>query len=340
MTPPPPGREKPPLQRAAPPARLDSGSSHQKSLPLRFRYYFVMRLQKVFPLTVEAPDRTTPEALAVGALTVRPIIPGALVVPAEQTLDLTKPNSKADFQVTPLARGRLRGASVRVSQQGKPLGEVHLGMKGASQRLTWFLAVMTLLFPWWLVHVTQTNPLQGTIPTPVPVAANEQVAEKAVQPDGVPAPAPPGGQGIPERPPLPGNSEKIVAMKVRPGEYLDYSIKKTVWEHAPSVPYVIERPKTTVKGETPDAVSWTTKCLGEGYDYLCDNAANFHLGFYSAVCLLGLTVISWLTHKNMRRKLRRSVVLLAPQRRETGHQGISRTGLASDATVPLAEPID
>lgn len=120
------------------------------------RYSRRMKPQRVYKLVVELQGAGTSAAAPVF---VHPIIPGALVTPAELTLDPMVTGSKATFHITPLARGTLRGARLDIFHQGKLVQEIALGMRCVTQRLTWVLAVLTILVPAFLLYFTAYDPM-------------------------------------------------------------------------------------------------------------------------------------------------------------------------------------
>jgi hypothetical protein len=111
------------------------------------RYYSRMRLQRVYPLSVEVSPSAEGAVDSGAPVTVRPLITGALVVPPERKLDTGRPGARADFHVTALAKGRLRGALVEIHQPGQVVQTIPLQMKGTTQVLTWLLALLTILVP-------------------------------------------------------------------------------------------------------------------------------------------------------------------------------------------------
>src|SRR5262249_3567896 len=143
-------------------AHRASAASKGQRTNLKVRFYARMKPQRVYPLVVEVPGRSrtaTPGGLG-EAVTVRPLIPGAVVVPAEQTLDVSKPGNKATFQVTALARGRFPNSCVEVSQPGRPKQTIPIGVRGVTQRRTWVLLGLAVLIPALLFFITQ-NRLTG-----------------------------------------------------------------------------------------------------------------------------------------------------------------------------------
>src|SRR5204863_7596640 len=108
-----------PLARETPLPTRSTLSAQAKECRLGIRFYRRMRLSRVYPLSVQVPAAARGRAsLAAVPVRIRPLIPGAHVVPAEAELDLARPNAAVSFYVTPLAKGCLAGARVEVHQQG------------------------------------------------------------------------------------------------------------------------------------------------------------------------------------------------------------------------------
>jgi hypothetical protein len=95
---------------------------------------------------------------------VRPVIPGTLVTPAEQTLTATASPARVMFYVTPLVKGRIREARVEVGPPHGTSAEVTLPMRVVTQRLTKWLLLLTVVLPCVLFYYTAYQPLKGTIP--------------------------------------------------------------------------------------------------------------------------------------------------------------------------------
>jgi hypothetical protein len=149
------------------PAPAHREAAHHAQADLRVRYYFRMKLQRVYPLVVEVPRGTAARPVAGHApdpVIVRAVVPGAHVVPAEQRLDVTRPGETAKFYVTPLARGRLPGPHVEVFQHGRRIQDIPLRMKGVTQRATWILLALTLLLPAVVFYYTRSHKLSGDVP--------------------------------------------------------------------------------------------------------------------------------------------------------------------------------
>jgi hypothetical protein len=133
---------------------------------LRVRYYYRMKPQRVYPLVVEVPRGSAASAPVRDPVVVRPRIPGAHVVPAEQALDVNRAGTQVTFYVTPLARGRLPGPCVELLQHGRPAGAIGLRMKAVTQRRTWFLLLLAVLIPALLYYYTH-HPLRAVVPQPL-----------------------------------------------------------------------------------------------------------------------------------------------------------------------------
>jgi hypothetical protein len=106
-----------------------------------------MRPNRVYPFTVswKGGGRGSGEPVVV-----RLLIGGAQVVPVEHTLDPAKPDDRATFYVTPLAKGWLRGERLEVVQDGRKVQELRLPCKVTTQRLTWVLLLLTIVVAWWI----------------------------------------------------------------------------------------------------------------------------------------------------------------------------------------------
>jgi hypothetical protein len=117
--------------------------------PLSVRYYRLMKPQRVSTAEVSWKKARKSGELR-GEVTVRLIVAGAQVVPSEQTMNVARPDAKAVFYVTPLARGWLRNEKLEVISQGRKVQEIPLATKVVSQRLTWFLLFCTFFVPWFI----------------------------------------------------------------------------------------------------------------------------------------------------------------------------------------------
>jgi hypothetical protein len=148
-----------------------------------------MRLQRVFPLRVEVKRSDSQPGSGAGSLPaiVRPVIPGAQVVPAEEKIDASIPGSQVVFQVTPLARRRLPNARVEVHQKHRQVQQIPLDIKVTTQRLAWILLALAVLVPWGMSYLAQ-NPLQGEVyDLSPPIVGKDQVAPPAPK-GGAPRP--------------------------------------------------------------------------------------------------------------------------------------------------------
>src|SRR5438445_11556373 len=100
------------------PVRQDPGTGKFSPFQLNVRYYRVMKPHRVYPLVVELPRASAKPVAGQAPLIVKPIIGGAVVTPAEQALDLNAAGGSLTFQVTPVAKGRMRDSRVELAQQG------------------------------------------------------------------------------------------------------------------------------------------------------------------------------------------------------------------------------
>ncbi len=120
--------------------------------PLRIVYYRRMRLQHVYTFKIGWSGKETRPPAGAKPVTLRLLMAGAQVIPAEQTLDPAKPDASVSFHVTPLAKGHLRGERLEVLIDDRKVQEVRLRSSVTSQRLTLVLLALTFLVPWFLLH--------------------------------------------------------------------------------------------------------------------------------------------------------------------------------------------
>jgi cell division protein FtsN len=222
-------------------ARREAPVVRGRECQLGVRYYRRMRLQRIYRLVVEGPREGSGHA---GLLVVRPLVPGAAVTPAEQELDATHAGARAEFAVTPLARGRLRAAQVEVRSHGRLVQTIPLSMRATTQRLTWLLLALTILVPLFLLNATKYHKLSGTkfLDTP-----------KIEPAKGGPAPAP--DPALLLRPPdQPGNNEEQQADDPKKDENKKDSDKKNDADAKKDVDK-----KDTDKKNGPDAKKDTDK---------------------------------------------------------------------------------
>src|SRR5262245_30879526 len=146
------------------PVARDSGRAENTIAPLQVRYYRRMSPQRVYGVAVSWPkskdERRAPASTP--PLTVRLLMAGAQVVPAEHTLDPNDPAAKATFYVTPIAKGWLRNERLEILVGGRKVQEMPLPAKVAGQGLTIALLVLALLIPWFLLSYGKYSPLSLT----------------------------------------------------------------------------------------------------------------------------------------------------------------------------------
>jgi hypothetical protein len=280
-------------------------------------YYGTMRPQRVYPLVVEVPRGKG--ALALDAPTgivvvLRPVVPGALVTPAELAFEVSRPGARALFYVTPLARGRLPEASVRVLYDRRVVQEVPARMRVRAQGLTWALLLLALLVPPVLIHYTHYAPWRDQVLASRPVLKK---AEPAPHPQGA---QPGGGPGVgaPVEVPKPDTEEywRLGA----PGEVMTDRAGRWLQDNIPDVP------------GSRRASQGLAAAIGTTYGALCESAPDTHPGFWLGVLFLLLACASWLRRRPARVRWHGTVALAG---------GPSSLTLHSDQTaetLPLAPP--
>jgi hypothetical protein len=162
-SPPAPSERKPSSSVQAEAARPGPARDKPPEYKVEVSYYSTMKPRRVYPLVVEVPRGKG--ALAVDAPTgivvaLRPVVPGALVAPAELPLEVSRPGARATFHVTPLARGGLPGAGVRVFYDGRPVQELATPMRVKTQRPAWVLLFLALAVPALLCYL-RYRPVDG-----------------------------------------------------------------------------------------------------------------------------------------------------------------------------------
>jgi hypothetical protein len=101
-----------------------------------------MRPNKVYPVIVSCRDDGD-----FPAITLRLVMPGAQIVPVEQPL-----NQQVTFHLTPLARGKLRGAHLEVLNDGMKVRQIYLPCTVCTQRPTVIWLCLAFLVPWLILH--------------------------------------------------------------------------------------------------------------------------------------------------------------------------------------------
>src|SRR5262245_1580340 len=131
-------------------AARDEGRGDTGPAPLRVSYYCRMKPHRVYPWTViwqQGPNtRRGPDQ----DVTLRLVIAGAQVVPAEQTINASHAQAKATFFVTPIAKGWLKGQRLEVLVGGRKVQEIPLASKAVSQCRTLILLFLTFFVPWFV----------------------------------------------------------------------------------------------------------------------------------------------------------------------------------------------
>jgi hypothetical protein len=124
---------------------------------LKVQYFRRMKQNRVYPVTISWGSPPKPIG-AIKNVTVRLLGAGAQIVPTEQALDAARPDLKAFFFVTPLARGWLRAQRVEVLIQGRKVQEIPLASKVVCQCWSAFLFLLACLAPAFLIWWRGTDP--------------------------------------------------------------------------------------------------------------------------------------------------------------------------------------
>jgi hypothetical protein len=287
-------------------ARRDPPKPRGQEYDLSVSYYCTMKPRRVYPLVVEVPRRrgAVPADGPTGVqVALRPIVPGALVVPAELSLDVSRPGAQATFHVTPLALGRLPEARVLVFHDGRQVQEILTQMKAKWQRLSWLLLLLALVVPPPLIHWTRTAPLRGMVADrrKKPDLGQKQEVEANKPPAEAPQVALPGGKPvqppIPQRPPQPDDGYEFYQRPGTPGEVMTAEVRSGLFLNLPEFPG---------RGWAFGGIADT---LGGVYGYLCATSTDLRPAFLLGVLLLCLALGSWALHRPARVRRQGSVVL-------------------------------
>jgi hypothetical protein len=310
-------------------SRSDTKKPKGLTFDLRLRYHNRMTLQRVYPLIVEVPPGVNTKGPTGVTVELRPVVAGAVVTPAFQRLDVTRPGARAIFQVAPLVRGRLPAAHVEVVHEGRTIQELRMGMKAGTQRRTWLLLLLTLVVPPVFFHYTVFEPLRDSIPLrsmgqpqitkPEGDGANAQPPgngqpegdKPAGKPQEKPGKPPVGGEK-PGKPPVgpppgpPGDGAQVQPSRGErtiignPGESLEYRIKSKVKEVTPELPY---------RDTVVDGFAWG---LGIAYQRVCEYSKIVWPGLWLSVFLVIATCASWFLNLPSRRKSKAQITLPSP----------------------------
>jgi hypothetical protein len=358
-------KDRPGAARGEPSRREGTRKPADYQYDLRVQFYARMRLQRVYSLVVAVP-RSSPTAGPTGVpVVLRPVVPGALVTPVEQALDISRPGAAATFHVTPLGKGRLPDARVQVLCNGQLVQELATPMKATTQRMTWVLLLLTLVLPPLLIHYTR-HPLEGKIRLPRAEPVQPQGPPGGNPPDAAPPVAPPGGgapgdaasrigirpgapifaqanqppQKPPRKPPQggePGGPPMGGPVMPAPPEGPPPPMPTETTVAGGPDDILEDRLNTYLRANVPSMPGWNwirdKGCygLGQVYKVLCDLAIDVYPGFLLGCILLGLTLLSWVLHSGQRSSLKRSVVIPV---------GTGAAAGQSAETLPLARPAE
>jgi hypothetical protein len=117
-------------------------------------FYRQMKPQRLYPVIVRLRENKKRSQSLVEPIHLRPVIPGAIVTPADYTLDSNHPQTNPQFFVTPLARGRLENARMEVYHGGRLVGTITFPMKAVTQCLTWVLLCLAFVIPYGAYWIT------------------------------------------------------------------------------------------------------------------------------------------------------------------------------------------
>jgi hypothetical protein len=249
-------------------AREEKGG-YGRAPALAVRYWKKMRMNKVYPFVVSwvGAGRDGGEPLSV-----RLVMAGAQVVPAELIMDPNEPRATATFYVTPLARGGLRGEKVEVLHQGKKIQEIRTPCHVTSQSSTVVWLLLAFLLPWLMMHYFMYSPI-GYKP-PVNLDGTEKDVEKPWK----------------EKQKSLKDSKKDVSVEDRAKEVINLRVKHNTPD---------------LKSLVGDFYQDVQEFPGEAYAHLLQNYRDLDqpLALYVFVILLFVAFISFLVRMEGRRRV-------------------------------------
>jgi hypothetical protein len=314
-----PSPKEPPSSQLRP-ARRDAAGGKDSPYELRVCYYATMKPQRVYPLVVEVVrGQGAADGPSGVTVTLRPVVPGALVAPAELPLEVARPGAQATFHVTPVAKGRLPEACVRVLHGGRTVQELRTRMTAKTQRTTWVLLLLALILPALVVHWTITNRLSGTVPYIHTAPLEEAKNDAAAKGDNGGKRGGGGGGGLSLQPPVFVDKPEIPGS---PGEILKARMSNSLRLVLPNFPH------------SDQVISNVASPVGTVYDIMCQWSRDVYLPWWLGVGLLIGAFGSWTLHKPTRVRIHDSLAL--PRPTGAGARFAAETG----ETLPLAPPQD
>jgi hypothetical protein len=268
--------------------------------PVLVNYYSQMRVQRVFPLSVDL--QSVPGSLT-GRVQIRPIIPGALVTPSIREVDLGPEGSSLNFSVTAMACGRLQHARLGIFQDGRHMGNVPLGMKGVRQLDSWVFLLLAILVPLLFYLFTIHLDWSRSAPAPparvvvdrMPLASDTPVASNvegrppgAMQRPGGNPGAPPGGP--PAQPDNEAGVENREASSLR--------------EAPPKLTGAVER---SIVAEVPEFNGITRSIaaqMQDCYEIIQRTEKTYRISLYLGLGFLALALISGFVNRTTRTQRR------------------------------------
>ncbi len=258
-----------PVRPKPTPATTPSGPAREEAPgpslpPLKVTYYLRMKRQRVYAVTASwyHPEKRRPPPGA-GPVVLRLLMAGAQVVPSEQSLDPAKPDAKATFYVTPLARGWLRHECLEVLVGGRKVQEIPLAAKVTSQKMTLALFLLAIVLPWVLLAFFKYSTLQEDKQTLMKEALQARLVDQ-------------------------------VKILDRTGGTV---LENAIADNVPPLPAVVKDNVPVVQ----DGLDKSSEFIGNLYDRLCAWTKNHYLAYYTCISLLFLTVVSGWVHREKRK---------------------------------------
>src|SRR3954452_23834566 len=132
--------------------------AHAIALPaVEVQYYRRMRPRRVYPVLVRWAEPPKPGVGGLRLVTIRLQAGGALIVPAEVTLDTAQADAEAAFCITPLADGWLRGQHLELVVKGQKVQELLMASRVVGHRWTWIFLILAIALPLLLGAIRRSD---------------------------------------------------------------------------------------------------------------------------------------------------------------------------------------
>jgi hypothetical protein len=291
------------------------------------RYYKKMKMQRVYPVVVTWGKR---ERRSGSPVTLRLLMAGAQVVPAEQSLSTNDPDAEATFYVTPLAKGGLRNEKLEILVGDRKVQEVPLPARVVSQSFTKKLLWLAILLPAFLLLFCKYLPASITDEELHTELENRKRFKLQIEQAKARLDAAEDGKkeaiekerALAEKH-LHDTDKKIRELEHSPGKVLSFRIANEM----PPMPKIVDDNVPIVK----EYLIKFRDGVGDVYQELCNfEQARQPMALYVFGVLVFLALVSWWFNKSKRKK-RWSKPIAAPRGEGAGMSSRRAEPVGADA---------